>query len=251
MTEAVILYSFIFLIGLAAGGFVNVCADRLPKGESLRKRAYCENCKGELRWQDQIPLISFLLLKGRCRSCGAKVSARYPLVELANGVLYITVFMANGFKLMSVLYCLMTSAFLVISIVDERTLEIPLPYNVFLGIVGILACVLDFSKLPEHLIGALVIFLLLYALYFFSKGAAIGGGDVKLMTAAGLILGWKLVLIAFFLACIIGSVCHVIRMKVSKAEHVLAMGPYLCIGTWICALWGENLISWYLSFLIS
>lgn len=251
MATTVLLYSCIFLAGLAIGGVANACIDRLPKGEDFRKKAYCDSCKGELRWQDRIPLISFLLLKGRCRSCGAKVSVQYPIVELANGVLYITVFMANGFDLMSVLYCLMTSAFLVISIVDERTLEIPLPCNLFVGAVGILTCILDFSNIMEHLIGMAVIFLLLYGLYFFSKGAAIGGGDVKLMAAAGLVLGWKLILIAFFLSCIIGSVCHLIRMKVSKAEHVLAMGPYLCMGIWICALWGNDMIRWYLSFLIS
>ena len=243
-------YGILFLCGLISGGFVNVCADRLPKRESLRKKASCGSCREELRRKDQIPLVSYLLLKGRCRSCGARISVRYPLTELVNGVLYITVFMANGFNLMSGLYCLMTSAFLVISIVDEQTLEIPLPCNLFLGTVGILACILDFTNLLEHLLGAAVIFLLLYALYFFSKGAAIGGGDVKLMAAAGLILGWKKILIAFLLACIIGSVCHLIRMKVSKAGSVLAMGPYLCIGAWICALWGDEFIQWYLSFLI-
>lgn len=250
MASAAFFYSIIFLAGLLIGGFVNVCADRFAGQESFRKLPFCDSCKKELLWQDQIPVISYLLLKGRCRSCGAKVSVRYPLVELASGVLYIIVFMANGCNLRSVLYCLMTSVFLVISIVDERTLEIPFPCNVFIGVIGVIVCVLDFANIWEHLIGAVVLFLILYALFYFSNGAAMGGGDVKLMTVAGLVIGWKCGILAFFLGCIIGSVCHVIRMRVSKAEHVLAMGPYLCIAIWLCALWGNDLINWYFSFLI-
>lgn len=250
MLITVLTYSFIILMGVAMGGFVNVCIDRLPEGGSLRRSASCDSCREKLAWHDRIPVISYLLLKGRCRSCGARISVQYPLVELAGGVLYAVVFMANGCNLRSVLFCLMTSAFLVISIVDERTLEIPLPCNLFIGGVGVVMCVLDVTNLLDHLLGAGILFLLLYALFFFSGGAAIGGGDVKLMAAVGLVLGWKLALLAFFLGCIIGSVCHVIRMRVAKAEHVLAMGPYLCIASWICALWGNDMIQWYLSFLI-
>lgn len=250
MPTAVLFYSFIFVIGLAVGGFVNACVDRFSKKESSFQKAKCEGCGKELPWTDRIPLIGFLLRKGRCRTCGHKISVQYPLVELANGVLYIIVFMANGFNLRSALYCLMTSAFLVISIVDERTFEIPFPCNVFLGGLGVVMCVYDHQNILQYIIGFCAISGALYLLYVLSKGGAIGGGDVKLMAAAGLILGWKLVTLAFFAGCIVGAFCHVIRMKVSKAERVLAMGPYLCTGLWICALWGNQFINWYLSFLI-
>ena len=86
----------------------------------------------------------------------------------------------------------------------------------------------------------------LYLLYVLSKGRAIGGGDIKLMAACGLILGWKLIILAFLIGCILGSVIHVIRMKVSDADHVLAMGPYLSLGVFIAMLWGEQFLRWYL-----
>ena len=171
-------------------------------------------------------------------------------MELLNGLLYGIVFMANGIHVQSLLFCLMTSAFLVISIIDERTQEIPLPCNLFLGVLGVILCVFQFPGIKEllaRLIGAVVIFAVLFLLAQFGL---MGGGDVKLMAIITLLLGWPKVTIAFFLACIIGSVIHVIRMKVSKADHVLAMGPYLCLALWICTFWGDQMISWYLGQLI-
>ena len=250
MPTAILTYAIALITGVMIGGFVNICIDRFPKKISFAKKPFCENCNAELSWHDAIPLVSFLLLKGRCRSCGAKVNIQYPLVELANGILYVLVFMANGCNFQSAVYCLMTSAFLVISIVDERTQEIPFPCNLFIGGLGVIACVYDFpgwKELLGRLIGAIIIFIVLYLLANFGL---MGGGDVKLMTISVLLLGWQSVTLAFFMACIIGSVIHVIRMKVSKAGRVLAMGPYLCLSLWICCFWGNNMIEWYLGTLV-
>ena len=250
MPTAMIIYTMIFLLGLLIGGFVNLCTDRFIKNESFRKKAYCDTCGIDLQWHDMIPIISFLLLKGRCRSCGAKVKWQYPAAELTNGVLYVIVFMANGFNIQSLLFCLLTSAFLVISIVDGNTLEIPEPCVIFIGVIGVILTIMDFRNLPSHLIGFLAVSAALYLIWWVTGGAAMGGGDVKLMAAAGLALGWKTVIVAFFLGCIIGSVIHLIRMKVSKANRVLAMGPYLCLGLWLGMFLGEKIFNWYFSFLI-
>ena len=233
----------VFICGVLSGYLVNILVNVILK--EIDSMSICSVCKVKTRWHDRIPVISFLLLKGRCRSCGAKVSRRYPIVEIANGVLYVIVFMANGLNLLSICYCLMTSAFLVISIVDWLTYEIPLPCNAYLGGIGIIVCVLDFSNIAEHLIGAIAVSGVLYLLFVVSKGAAIGGGDVKLMAVGGLILGWKLGILAFLFGCIIGAICHVIRMKIVKADRVLAMGPYLSIGLYCCALWGNDFLNWY------
>ena len=252
MAGMLIRHVLTIIIGLLFGGFVNACIDRFSKKTGFWKIMTCETCNAKHSFRDLVPLVSFLLLKGRCRSCGAKVNIQYPLVELANGVLYMIVFMANGWNLQSAIYCLMTSAFLVISIVDEKTFEIPLACNLFIAGLGIVWCIIDYHNLISYLIGFVCVSGALYLLYIITGGALIGGGDVKLMAAAGLLLGWKDATLAFFLACILGSVIHVIRMKVSKkAEHVLAMGPYLCMALWICALWGDKMIEWYLHFLIS
>ena len=246
----VLLYMIIFLYGIIIGSFVNVCILRLPKHESIVPSSHCMDCGHRLRWYDLFPLFSYLLLKGRCRYCGAKISCQYPLVEALNGVLYVIVFMANGVSLQSILYCLMASALLVISVIDWRTYEIPPACNWALLVLGVVFCFIDRVNFWEHLIGLISVSAFLYLLWFLSAGRAIGGGDVKLMGAAGLILGWKLILLSFLLGCILGSVIHLIRMKVSKAERVLAMGPYLSAGILLCALWGNWMIDWYLSLVL-
>lgn len=246
---SLLLYLVIFLYGIIIGSFLNVCIYRIPKKESIIPGSHCMSCGHKLHWYDLFPVFSYLLLKGRCRYCGSKVSAQYPIVEALNGILYVVVFMANGFSMQSMIYCLLTSALLVISFIDERTLEIPPSLNIFIFVLGVLMCILDRAHIWEHIIGLFAVGTALYLLYVLTGGSAIGGGDVKLMGAAGLVLGWKLIILAFFVGCIVGSVCHVIRMRLSDAEHVLAMGPYLSVGIFICALWGNAMIAWYLGLL--
>ena len=140
----------------------------------------------------------------------------------------------------------MTSALVVLSVIDWRTYEIPFGINVFLFILGIAATVLDPAHILSHLVGMVCVSGFLGILYVASGGRAIGGGDIKLMFACGLILGWQKIILAFLLGCIIGSVIHLIRIRVKGAGHVLAMGPYLSVGIFLAALWGEQWIGWYL-----
>jgi len=204
-------------------------------------------CGYQLRWFDLVPLFSWIALRGRCRKCKAPISKQYPIVEAANGIVYVITFMVHGLNVESVIYCLLFSALLALSVIDFRTYEIPLGINVFILILGVVHLGLDYLNWRHYVIGLLSVSIFLAILYYASGGRAIGGGDVKLMGAAGLLLGWKLITLAFFLGCIIGSVIHIARMKISKAEHVLAMGPYLSAGIFVSALWGNKLIDWYLS----
>lgn len=245
----ILLYGIIFLYGIVIGSFLNVCICRMPEGESLLPSSHCMSCGHRLYWYDMFPLFSWLLLKGRCRYCGEKISCQYPLVEAANGILYVVVFMANGMTYTSILYCLMASALIVITVIDERTYLIPPACNLFLLLLGIAVCIGDRGHITEHIVGIFSVSLPLYLLYLLSKGRAIGGGDIKLMAAVGLILGWKNTVLAFFLACILGSVIHLLRIKLQKAEHMLAMGPYLSAASFITALFGEQMIGWYLGLL--
>lgn len=109
---------------------------------------------------------------------------------------------------------------------------------------------IDHENWSEYVIGFFAVSLFLELLFLVSRGRAIGGGDVKLMAAAGLVIGWKLIILAFFAGCILGSVIHIIRMKVSHAEHVLAMGPYLSLGILLAALFGNQFLSWYFGILL-
>lgn len=243
-------YIIIFIFGITIGSFLNVCIYRIPLGESIvTAPSHCMTCGRKLKWHDMVPVFSWLVLGGKCRNCKSKISVQYPIIEGVNGILYVMICAVNGLEWSSVIYCFMASALLVLSIIDWRTYEIPFGINVFLFVLGIAMTILDRGNLVEHLIGMICVSVLLGILYLLTGGRAIGGGDIKLMFACGLILGWKLILLAFFLGCIIGSVVHIIRMSVKKAGRMLAMGPYLSAGILLAALWGNAWINWYLSLL--
>lgn len=204
------------------------------------------SCGYQLRWYDLIPLFSFLALGGRCRKCKTRISVQYPLIEGLNGILYLAVYYRYGLSIESLLYCLLFSALLALSVIDFRTYEIPIGFNYFILALGLIRLVTDLTNWLEYAIGLIAVSLVLYVIYRVSGGAAIGGGDVRLMAATGLLLGWKLNILAFVFGCILGSVIHVIRMRLTKADHVLAMGPYLALGTAIAVMWGNEFLVWYL-----
>ena len=243
-------YITIFIFGITIGSFLNVCIYRIPQGESIvTAPSHCMSCGQKLRWFDMIPVFSWLVLGGKCRNCKAKISVQYPIIEAANGIFYVVICTVNGLTWVSLIYCLMASALLTLSLIDWRTYEIPLGINIFLAVLGMAVTILDRDYRIQHLIGAVCVSGFLAILYFLSGGRAIGGGDIKLMAACGLILGWKKILLSFFIGCIVGSVIHLIRMKVSKEGRVLAMGPYLSIGVFLAALWGDTWIQVYLGLL--
>lgn len=241
-----LLYIILFLYGIVIGSFLNVCIYRIPKQENIAKvRSHCMQCDHQLKWYELIPLFSYLLQGGKCRVCKTKISVQYPLIEGANGILYVFIFMINGINVDSLLYCLLTSTLLVLSVIDFRTYEIPIGINYFILVLGVLRTVLHHTHWAEHVIGFFAVSVVLYIIIIATKGRGIGGGDMKMMAVCGLFLGWKEIILAFLLGCIIGSVVHVIRMRVTKCDHVLALGPYLSIGVFISMLWGAQWISWY------
>lgn len=247
-----ILYVVIFLFGIVIGSFLNVCILRIPLKESIAKdRSHCMSCGYQLAWFDLIPLFSYIFLGGRCRKCKTHISLQYPLVEGLNGVLYVLIFLVNGWSIDSVIYCLLTSALIVLSVIDFRTYEIPFGINLFILALGLIHLGFHLGDWVTYVIGLFAVSTFLEIIFRVSGGRAIGYGDVRLMRAAGLLIGWKLSILALILGCILGSVIHIIRMKVSGEGHVLAMGPYLAMGIFISVLWGEPFINWYFSLLVT
>lgn len=245
---AIILYIIIFLFGIVIGSFLNVCILRIPNGESIAKeRSHCMKCGYQLKWYDLIPLFSYLFLGGRCRKCKEPISRQYPIIEGLNGFLYVLIFVVKGWNFDTVIYCLLASALLTLSVIDFRTYEIPFGINVFIFILGVVHLVLHISDWKEYLIGFILVSGIFEIILRVSKGRAIGGGDVKLMAAAGLLIGWKNAYLAMVAGCVIGSVIHLIRMKITKEGHVLAMGPYLAVGIFLAVMWGEPFLNWYFS----
>lgn len=243
----IFLYIVVFLYGLLIGSFLNVLIYRIPKKENIAVvRSHCMKCNYQLKWYDLVPLFSWLFLRGRCRKCKEKISVQYPIVEALNGCLYLVVFYRFGLSIDSLLYCLLFSALLALSVIDFRTYEIPVGFNYFILALGLVRVVTDYQNWLQYVIGFFSVSTFLFLIVVLSKGRAMGGGDVKLMATCGLLIGWKLIILAFLLGCILGSVIHIIRMKVSGEDHVLAMGPYLSMGVALAILFGNQWINWYL-----
>ncbi len=250
MQFAIFLYIIVFLYGIVIGSFLNVCIYRLPQKENIVKiRSHCMSCGYQLKWYDLVPLFSYLFLGGKCRQCKQKISLQYPAVELLNGVLYCMVFAEYGFSIESLLYALLVSALITLSVIDFRTYEIPVGINLFILALGLIRVITDDSNWLSYAVGFLLVSGFLYIVYWITRGRGIGGGDIKLMAVCGLLLGWKLILLSFVLGCIIGSVIHLIRMKVSGQGHVLAFGPYLSMGVMLSVFAGNQMIAWYAAYL--
>ena len=247
MLVTIVFSIFFALYGIVIGSFLNVLILRLPLKESITlKRSHCMTCGHTLSWYELIPLFSYLFLGGKCRHCKAHISVQYPIVEAANGILYVIFFLAKGITIETFLYCLCASALLALSVIDWRTKEIPFGFILFILTLGLVRLFTDLGNWSQYVIGLFAVSGFLLLIYLVTKGRGIGHGDIKLMAATGLLLGWKLNIIAFIMACIIGAVVHLIRMAVKKAGRKLAFGPYLSVGFFIAMIWGEQLVSWYL-----
>ena len=187
MLPTILLYIVIFLYGIVIGSFLNVLIYRIPKKENIvTTRSHCMNCGYQLRWYDLVPLFSYLVLGGKCRKCKAHISVQYPVIEALNGVLYLIVFWKYGMSVDSLVYCLLFSALLALSVIDFRTYEIPVGFNLFILALGLIHGIFHYTQWLDFLIGFLCVSVFLLILYYATGGRAIGGGDVKLWTVARL-----------------------------------------------------------------
>ncbi|MCR5685906.1 MAG: prepilin peptidase [Lachnospiraceae bacterium] len=284
----ILLYIFVFVFGTVFGSFLNVCILRIPQKETIvTERSHCMSCGHQLEWYDLFPLFSYIFLKGKCRYCGEKISAQYPIIEGLNGLLWCLTFVIIGWKWEAVFICAAISALMVVAVIDWRTFEIPFGVVVFIAVLGVLHLAYVFITVKfgigtvdkvtsmdfvdeatgigytiesvkkgyvtgiaagawyEYIIGFFAISVPLLLIYIISKGKGIGGGDIKLMAAAGLLVGWKFALLALILGCFFGSVIHIARMKLSGEGRVLAMGPYLAAGLTLAMWFGQPILAWY------
>lgn len=248
--ENFILYIIVFLYGVILGSFLNVCIYRLPKGESIvTVGSHCMICQHKLKWYDLFPLFSWIFLRGKCRYCGAKISAQYPIVELFHGVLYGITFAVCGWNWDSVLWCLLLSALLVIAVIDYRTMLIPGKADAFIAVLGIVHLLIHREQWLYYVIGfvSMGVFLFLIAALFkkVTGKSGLGYGDIELMACAGLCIGWGHGLLALVIGSLSGSIVEGIRMAVTKKHDKFAFGPYLAIGIGIAALFGDMFLNWY------
>lgn len=247
---AILNYILICLLGLCVGSFCNVCILRIPAGESIvMGPSHCMNCGRRLKWYELIPLFSWLALRGRCSGCHSPISAQYPLIEAANGALWLLVYHRFGLTPDTILGCFFASVLLVASVIDARTREIPPGTTIAVAVLGGLRLLTHLPQWKSALLGLVAVSGFLLVLLLLSGGRAVGGGDVKLMAGTGLFLGFRLNLLAFFLGCVLGSAVHLFRMRFCGASRDLALGPYLSAGALLALLWGDALLGWYLGLL--
>lgn len=271
MSIPYIVYStFAFILGGVVGSFLNVCICRMPQGESVvSPPSHCPKCDYRIRWYDNIPVLSYLLLKGKCRGCCAPISAQYPLVELLNAFLTLALFvrlfpvrLIEEAPLQIVLrqglifgilfvFC---SALVVVTFIDLEHQIIPdaitLP-----GIVAGFAASFFIPQLGwlNSLIGIVAgggsLFLIAYVYQTVAKKDGMGGGDIKLLAMMGAFLGWKAIIFIIFTASLIGSVIGVSVMLARKEDSSLAIpfGPFLASGAILYIFYGNRIIRWYLS----
>lgn len=250
-----IFYIFAFLFGAAIGSFLNVCIYRLPLNESLIKRnSHCMTCGESIKRYDLIPIISWCILRGKCRSCGAKISARYTIVELLNAICWVLVFWYFDpiiHPMQCVLVSLLFSALIIVFFMDWDTQLISTYVTVFIALLAIPEYI--FSRqltgltLKSQIIGFFAVSVLLLIIELASKGKAMGRGDVYLMAAAGLFLGVQNIIVALAIGLVTGSIGGLI-IKYKTKDSVFAFGPWLSIGIAVSAIYGNDIAAWYMNF---
>ena len=248
MDLSTLIFIFLFLLGLCVGSFLNVLIYRLPKNEEfVRTPSHCMTCGHELKWYELIPVFSWLAQGGKCRACGVKLSPQYPIVEAINGTMWLfTAILYRGDWLTVSLYCALFSLLLVITVIDWRTFTIPNGLNLAILILGIVQLVTNLPDWRLYVIGMFSVSLVFLAMHILTGGAGLGMGDVKLMAASGLLLGWPRMILTVLIGSVSGVIIHSVRMK-RGAGRKLAFGPYLAAGLWISALFGNQILTAYLS----
>ena len=253
MSEQLISALIAAMFGAVIGSFLNVCIVRLPSEQSVvSPRSRCPKCDRPIGWQDNIPMLSWLLLRGKCRGCGEPISPLYPLVELTVTLLWAGMALHFGLSLEALKGALFGTLLLGIALTDARHYLIPDEFT--WGGVGIglaLSLVGGWQGFLQAVIGAAVGFGLLYAVgeagRWLFKEEAMGGGDVKMMAMVGSFVGWKGVLLTIFAGALLGTLIFV-PLSLRK-KRLVPFGVFLAVGAAVAFVWGDAIIEWYQHFL--
>ncbi len=246
----------IIILGLSVGSFLNVCIFRIPNREFISKpRSKCPKCKHQLKFWENIPIFSYLLLKGKCSSCHSHISLRYPLIEILTSLLFLLIYYFYGFTIETLLLCVLFSIVIIITFVDIDVQLIPNGLLI-LGLIPVSIYVILFGleNIWAHLFGAIglsaLFFLIGYLGKIFYKEDSMGMGDVKYAFLIGLLLGWKSGFLALGFSFIFAAFIIVILFiqKKLKSKQKIPFGPFMSLGLLVSLLWGHRIIEWYLHF---
>jgi leader peptidase (prepilin peptidase)/N-methyltransferase len=253
---SIVAYIMFGVFGLCVGSFLNVVIYRVPNGMSLAKpNSHCPKCKYELRWYDNIPVLSYIMLGGKCRSCKTHISFRYTAVEIANMLMWILsalLFYERSIP-MACIYAAVSSLFICIFFIDLEHQLIFDRFQVMLLVLGVLSVFLDVDYgWLSHVIGGAAGFLFFFLIAFIFeaiyKTEGLGGGDVKLAGVAGVLLGWERLLLAMLVATIPAAIImSVLSRGKDGEERRFPFAPFLVFGFAVAMFFGADIINWYMS----
>ncbi len=244
--------ALVFIIGICVGSFLNVVTFRTHENRSfLAGRSACRACGTPVAPYDLIPVLSYLILGGRCRACTASISPQYPLVEFCTGALFLAFYLQDGLTAALARDLVFTVFLVVVFVYDARYMLILDRFTIPAAVAAVLFNVALGQSVWSLLIGALVCGGFFWMQYVVSRGRWIGGGDIRLGAVIGLMLGWPNVLVALFLAYVIGAVYAVGLLVTGKAKmqtHI-PFGTFLALATLVVMLYGRQIVGWYLGLL--
>ena len=239
---------YVFILGLLIGSFLNVCIYRIPKGKTVvTEHSHCMRCGKRIRWFDLVPVISYLLLQGKCRMCKCKISVRYPVIEVLNALVYVMLYRVYDIGILFLGLGFLASTLIVVSFIDVDHKYIPNRIVMLLLGVGVLYNILNKEMTVfDSIVGFFSASVPLLILAMASKGG-MGGGDIKLMAVVGIFLGWQFTVLALIIAACSGSVVGIGLMlfkKVNRKEPI-CFGPFLSVGIGIVMIYGQEILAWY------
>jgi len=246
----------VFIIGTIFGSFTNVIIYRIPQKISLfHPPSSCPKCGERILWYENVPILSFLLLRGKCRACSKRIAITYPIIEILMGLLFLLIYPYTQNIYHFIYFCFLLIMFISIGVIDYKHFVIPDK----LLIITVIVSVLYYSytqefRILDNFLSSIILFASLYLLRFVSskifKKESLGMGDVKLGALLGFLMGWKAALLAIFfgfnLAAIVLSVLFIFRV-ISKSRYV-PFGPFILGGMFVYLFWGNWIINWYLHF---
>lgn len=243
-----LIYIFVFMLLSCVGSFIGLCSYRIQRGEQIwGGRSHCDKCGKKLRAFELIPIISFFLLGGKCSGCKMRISMESTVIEIVSALLGTSCLLMYGVTLRGFAYCIVTCILIEIAVLDFKTMEISDIAVALIGVIGIVLMIQS-GEYISSLIGLICVsgpFLIM------SLCKVMGMGDVKLMAAVGLLLGYKGVLIATFFGIVIGCVAAIFMKVLNRKDwkSEIAFGPFLCAGTFLSMMFGRQLLSMYLTLL--
>jgi len=249
--EKLIIY-LVFAAGLIFGSFLNACIYRLPNNIKISKGfSVCPSCKKRLYWYELIPVLSYIIQGGKCRGCKQHISIRYPMVELLNAMLYTAAYLKFGLSGVAVAAFVFISALICVIFIDFEHMIIPDSLNIAIALAGFAATVLSSQPKLTHIWGIFIISVPLLLIAVISRGGAMGGGDIKLMAAAGFYLGWQPVLVGTFFALLSGGAFGIYKIisEKEKSQRIMPFGPFLAGGAIIALFFGSEIFNWYVGLL--